>query len=194
MFKAIRATGYELSIRVDAMDAIDITALRQHVAQQRDAIWDGLDICPRTCPRENSRCCTYARWFARPPEKHARSLLDIPISASCMKGLLRFRMGCHRLPRDEGSWIGSPRLERVCHLCATGTVGDEKHLIFECPELQCFREQWPHLFQGPQTMLDFMWQDDLIGVAKYINACLRKMNPLEGRASDQPGVAGRDVN
>ena len=34
-------------------------------------------------------------------------------------------------------WIGSPRLERVCHLCATGTVGDEKHLIFECPELQC---------------------------------------------------------
>ena len=35
MFKAIRATGYELSIRVDDMDTIDITALRQQVAQQR---------------------------------------------------------------------------------------------------------------------------------------------------------------
>ena len=196
MFKAIRATGYELSIRVDDMDTIDITALRQHVAQQRDTIWDGLDICPRTCPREKSRCCTYARWFARPPEKHARSLLDIPVSASCMKGLLRFRMGCHRLPRDEGSWARPriPRLERICHLCATGTLGDEKHLIFECPELQCFREQWPHLFEGPQTMRGFMWQDDLIGVAKFVNACIRKMNPPEGRASDQPGVAGRDVN
>ena len=67
------------------------------------------------------------------------------------------------------------------------------HLVFECPEVQCFREQWPHLFQGPQTMLAFMWQDDLIGVAKFVNACLHKMNPSEGQASDQPGVAGRDV-
>ena len=66
MFKAIRATGYELSIRVDDMDTIDITALRQHVSQQRDKSWKGLDICPRTCPFENSRNCTYARWFARP--------------------------------------------------------------------------------------------------------------------------------
>ncbi len=85
-----------------------------------------------------------------------------------------------------------PRLERICQLCASGTVGDEKHLIFECPELQCLRDQWPHLFEGPQTMQAFMWQDDLIGVAKYVNACVSRMNP-QGQASDQPGVAGRDV-
>ena len=102
MFKAIRATGYELSIRADAMDIIDITALKQHIVRQRDSIWDGLDICPRTCPSKLSRCCTYARWFARPVGMHARSLLDIPVSAACMKGLLRFRMGCHRLPRGGG--------------------------------------------------------------------------------------------
>ena len=42
-------------------------------------------------------------------------------------------------------------------------------------------------------MLDFMWQDDLISVAKIVNACLHKMNPLEGQTSDQPDVAGRDV-
>ena len=155
-----------------------------------------LDICPRTCPSKNSRCCTYARWFARPPDKPARSLLDIPISAACMQGLLRFRMGCHRLPRDEGSWTKPrvPRLERVCQLCTTGMLGDEKHLIFECPELQGFREQWSHLFEGPQTMQAFMWQGDLIGVAKFVTACVKKMNPsLQGRMSDQPGVAGRDV-
>ena len=35
--------------------------------------------------------------------------------------------------------------------------------------------------------------DDLIGVAQFVNAYLHKMNPPEGRASDQPGVAGRDV-
>ena len=196
MFKAIRATGYELSIRVDAMDVIDITALRQHILQQRDSIWDDLDICPRTCPSKLSRCCTYVRWFARPPSVHARSLLDVPVSAACMKGLLRFRMGCHRLPRDAGSWARPqvPRLDRLCRLCATNMLGDEKHLVFECPGLECFREQWSHLFQGPRTMQAFMWQDDMIGVAKFVNTCLQKMNPsFEGQPSDQPGVAGRDV-
>ena len=147
------------------------------------------------CPSQKARCCTYSRWFARPLGKHARSLLDIPVSAACMKGLLRFRMGCHRLPRDEGSWArpNVPRLQRVCRLCTASTLGDEKHLVFECPELRCFREQWPHLSEGPQTMLAFMWQDDLIGVAKFVNACLQKMNRSEGQTSDQPGVAGRDV-
>ena len=40
------------------------------------------------------------QWFARPAEKHARSLLDLPVSRRCMQHFLRFRMGCHRLPRD----------------------------------------------------------------------------------------------
>ena len=73
-------------------------------------------------------------------------------------------------------------------------LGDEKHLVFECPELDCFREEWSHLFQGPRTMQAFMWQDDMIGVANFVNTCLQKMNPsFEGRPSDQHGVAGRDV-
>ena len=55
-----------------------------------------------------------------------------------------------------------------------GTLGDERHLVFECPELLCFREQWSHLFEGPQTMQAFMWQEDLIGVAKLsLLACVR---------------------
>ena len=54
---------------------------------------------------------------------------------------------------------------------------DERHLVFECLELLCFRERWSHLFEGPQTMQAFMWQEDLIGVAKFVTACLRKMNP-----------------
>ena len=86
-----------------------------------------------------------------------------------------------------------PRLERICQLCATGAPGDEKHIIFECPELQCFREVCFHLFQGPETMLTFMWQDDLIGVAKYIDAFLNRVKPPSSSASDQPGVAGRNI-
>ena len=44
-------------------------------------------------------------------------------------------------------------------------------------------------------MQAFMWQDDLIGIAEFVNMCLNKVNPplLGGSAFDQPGVAGRDV-
>ena len=31
------------------------------------------------------------------------------------------------------------------------TIGDEKHLVFECPALQDLRDKRPHLFDGAQT-------------------------------------------
>ena len=65
----------------------------------------------------------------------------------------------------------------------------------------CFREQWSYLFEGPQTMQAFMWQEDLIGsdirregrtqiLGKFE---ISKFGECEGQTSDQPGVAGRDV-
>ena len=108
MYRAIIDTGYQRAIRLDDMDAIDITALRHFITQRRDAVWEGLDVCPRTCPSVGARLCTYAAWFARPPHKHARSLLDLPLSSRCMQTLFRFRMGVHRLPKDEGSWNRVP--------------------------------------------------------------------------------------
>ncbi len=39
-----------------------------------------------------------------------------------------------------------------------------------------------------------MWQEDSVGVAKFINACLHKMDlSFEGQISYQPGVAERDL-
>ena len=45
-----------------------------------------------------------------------------------------------------------------------------------------------------------MWQEDLVGFAQFIHECLKKVYfsaagpSLDGQASDQPDVAGRDVN
>ena len=41
MYRAIIDTGYQLAIRLDDMDAIDITALRHFITQRRDAVWEG---------------------------------------------------------------------------------------------------------------------------------------------------------
>ena len=69
------------------------------------------------------------------------------------------------------------------------------YLIFECPQLQPSRELWSHLVEGPLTMQAFIWQDVLIGVAKFVNACVSQMSRWKAKcqASDQPGVAGRDL-
>ena len=105
---AIRRTRYHLPISQGDMIHIDVQVLSEHLRQRRDAIWDNLDICPRTCPTRDSRMCTYKNWFARPADRNARSLLDLLLSMRCMHRFLRFRMGCHKLPRDTGCLLGVP--------------------------------------------------------------------------------------
>ena len=70
--------------------------------------------------------------------------------------------------------------------------GDEKHFVFECA-LHDLRDRYGNLFQAPQgdAMILFMWQDDIIGVARFIDACLERVYtsagpPVGDQASDQP--------
>ena len=36
-------------------------------------------------------------------------------------------------------------------MCQHWTIGDEKHLVFDCPVLQDLRDKHPHLFEGTQA-------------------------------------------
>ena len=79
------------------------------------------------------------------------------------------------------------------HLSFPGVLGDGKHLVFECPALQDLRDGSENLFQAPQgdSMIFFMWQDDIIGVARFIDACFGRVytlagSPVGGQTSDQP--------
>ena len=69
-------------------------------------------------------------------------------------------------------------------MCLHRTIGDEKHLVFECPALQDLRDKRPHLLEGPQAdaMVLFMCQDDMIGVVRFIDECLERIL----YTSDQP--------
>lgn len=190
IFKGIRRLGYDLAIRIDALDIIDMSKVKQLLAKRQTDVWQHLDFCPRTCPSSKARLCTYACWFAQLSGLKRQSLLNLPLSMRCMHRFLRFRMGCHSLPRDVGSWTNVPRADRLCTLCDSSALGDEKHLIFDCPALQSVRHRYRRLFTGIPTMRLFMWQDDLVGVAKFIDECLEivySAGPLNGgQASDQP--------
>ena len=45
--------------------------------------------------------------------------------------------------------------------------GDEMHLVFECAAITDLRGQFPDFFQPYQTMQQFMWQPNLLQVAKF---------------------------
>ena len=190
MFKSIRDLGYDMTIRIDSMDTLDLSRVLQLLHRRSEVVWHALDYCPRTCPSAKARLCTYQAWFARLPGKSAAAILSLPLSVRCLQRFLRFRMGCHGLPRDTGSWTHTPRTARTCQLCSLHSLGDEKHLVFECPALHCLRDTYQHLFVGDPTMRQFLWQHDLVGVAKFIDACLELVyaaGPSSGgQASDQP--------
>lgn len=113
----------------------------------------------------------------KPAEKHAMSLLNLPISQRCMQQFLHFRMSCHGLPKDVAAWAGIFRLQRFCNMCQHRSIGDGKHLVFECPALQDLRDYCPHLSEGARAdaMVLFMWQDDIIGVLRFVDACLERI-------------------
>ena len=58
------------------------------------------------------------------------------------------------------------------HMCRHKTTGDEKHLVFGCLAL-LDEDKRPHFFEGTQAdaMVLFMWQDDMVGVVRFIDDC-----------------------
>ena len=46
--------------------------------------------------------------------------------------------------------------------------GDGMHLVIECHGLAHLREQLASVFQERQTLQQFMWQPDMLQVAKFV--------------------------
>ena len=184
---SLSAAGCPLNIQAGELVQVDMPCLAQRLSTLRAAPWLGLHDSPRLAPSEGAKLCTYLRWFAR-PERCQQRVTMIPASARVVRRFLCFRVGCHGLPRETGAWAGTQRQDRLCVLCHSGP-GDERHLVFECQQLQDIRLQHPALFVGVASMLDFMWQPDMRAVAVFVDKCLTRF--ADASAGDiQPGSAG----
>ena len=105
---------------------------------------------------------------------------------------LKFRMGCHSLPNVSGRWARVARAQRYCLHCDQHVLGDERHLVFECPAVQSIRDQYLALFATAiQTMQQFMWQLDIVSVAHFVMDCFDHLDAVS--TSNQPWAAGVDV-
>jgi hypothetical protein len=125
--------------------------------------WHNLPSNPRVAGHDTVMHSTYESWFADAPFED----LDLCCPASwCpayvldtagihkphLASLMRFRLGAHNLRVATGRWErvhGSslPRAQRLCHVCTSGRVEDEFHLVFECDAYSGVRERCWRLFR-----------------------------------------------
>ena len=62
-----------------------------------------------------------------------------------LQRIFTFGMGSHMLPIEQGRHVQLPRHRHVCKVCRTGALGDERHLLLECPALADVRVQFSQL-------------------------------------------------
>ena len=60
------------------------------------------------------------------------------------------------------------------------SIDDEKHLVFECPQLQFIRDGWQKLFSGRagSSMKAFSNQKNQAGVMHFVLSCLEHYEKL----------------
>ena len=159
----------------DRMDPIDHHRVIQLLNEKLMAVTQDLDPSPRTCPTQNAVLCTYMRYFHPPPFAPMNMIPNpykLPIPAAKLRVFLRFRTGCQDLPIVLGRFARVPRSQRLCTACHTAQLGDERHLVFECPALQHVRQRYSHLFTDA-TMISFFWQENMRDVVYFVLECLR---------------------
>ena len=174
-----------------------------------------MDFCPRTCSTEDSCLCTYRTdqlGLQDAMLAHCWTCLFFrdACSTCCASGLFRVddvliqAAGRHLMVTTKPQWLCGPRLYRLCtyQWCQQGAFRDEKqtvsvhsNTVFECPALYNLQDRYEILCQAPQedAMILFMWQNDFVGVAPFLDACLSRMYttaglPLGDHASNQPLV------
>ena len=119
VLQCFSALGEPLPLVADAPIAIDIDLLQEFFLRDRLASFDRLPQDPRLAPSAGVKLCTYHRWFGRPQNAACPSYWESPMGNAKLHRILRFRMGPHHLPVEEGCHFNLPRASRVCHLCNT---------------------------------------------------------------------------
>ena len=156
----LRAQTLGLSAPFDASGSVVIGAAhhRDQVSQHVQRVWDDAHISPRSCPSAGAKLCTYHCYLSCPL---ADPYFELPLSRRSLCQLFRFRLSCHSLPIEQGRRAKMPRTMHFCPLCPGHHVGDERHLVLECPALQHIRQHYANLFSDAHsTMRLFMWHTD----------------------------------
>ena len=199
----LRAQSLGMPAPFDASGSVVIDAAqhRDQALQRVQRGWDDTHISLRSCPSVGAKLCTYHRRFSRPNPQVTESYFELPLSRRSLGQLFRFRSpgqsgqkrmargSLARLPCSMGrEWdlnrnlrAKLPRAMRFCPLCPGYHVGDERHLVFECPALQHIRQHYADIYSDAHsTMRLFMWHKDQKAMASCLLRLLSEYDSLLG--------------
>lgn len=177
VFKCFAEHGKSSPLVAGAPVEVQPDELQLSFQMQRQAAFDAVPLDPRSCPGPGVKLCTYRRWFSRPAHQVCPVYWEVPMSTAKLQRILRFRMGSHLLPIEQGRHLRLPRHRRVCRLCHTGALGDERHMLLECPALADLRDEYsPLVAECSGVMARLVWARNQPMVSRYIIACLDRMS------------------
>ena len=110
---------------------------RPPLREREKLSFDAMPLDPQSCPGLGVKLCTYRRWFSRPADQICAVFWEVPTSTAKLQKILRFRIGSHLLPIEQGRRLRLPCHRRVCRLCHTGALSDERHMLLELVPCSC---------------------------------------------------------
>ena len=141
--------------------------LKQYISSSL-SFMEQLVIQPTHSAHQDAKLCTWHNWFR--PSNTSNPYFLLPVSGKRMKRFLHVRLSCHSLPIETGRHHRPPipRSSRHSH-CPLASVGDEYHLVFECPIFQPLRDKYHTLFSSrTSSMRSFFAQKDRMIVSLQI--------------------------
>ena len=111
-----------------------------------------------------------------------------------LKCFTNFRISSHKLEIETGRYRDVPAVDRKCKLCASDSVEDEIHFIFECSTYKLYRQVFiSHIskenknFSSLSNKNKFIWlmsnesSDIIYRFAEYIFKCyMKRSNVVSG--------------
>jgi hypothetical protein len=157
---ALRRSGSNVLMRMK----FSATGVKKRIIEHYKAFSDVAGDDPRVAPSKGVAIVRHSVWFLSDSLKH----LSLSAPDMYVKSLMRFRLGCSPLRVHDHRLC---RHDRVCLLCTSGGIEDEKHVLFECPAYRPLRShpKWSHLFQvNDYDMKKFFDHDRQYDVAFYL--------------------------
>jgi len=132
-----------------------------------------VNMNPRTALSGGVKRTTYAAWFSCPGWAQGGEFWQLELSAPQLRAVQRLRLGSHSLPVETGRFAKIDRQDRCCTFGDSGAVGDEQHLLMECPATDVVRQGFSSLFDlaVPPCMRQLVWGGDRMMVAEFMLPC-----------------------
>jgi hypothetical protein len=95
---------------------------------------------------EEKRKLRYYKYVINPNLEYQNYLFVFP-SVKKKISIVKIRINSHELHSETGHWSipKMPRDERVCHLCDTKKIKDEKHFLLDCPAYTHIRSHFQNI-------------------------------------------------